>query len=99
MVPFATPAYRAISSIVVLLYPQRNINSAAASRILSPRCSRFERSSICPCSPLRWLANRSEEHTSELQSHLNLVCRLLLEKKKLTLTNKLTSSIALTLSV
>src|SRR5207237_3212696 len=26
---------------------------------------------------------RSEEHTSELQSHLNLVCRLLLEKKKL----------------
>src|SRR5260370_284908 len=28
---------------------------------------------------------RSEEHTSELQSHLNLVCRLLLEKKKKTL--------------
>src|SRR4029434_930305 len=26
---------------------------------------------------------RSEEHTSELQSHLNLVCRLLLEKKKM----------------
>src|SRR5690242_21452222 len=26
--------------------------------------------------------NRSEEHTSELQSHVNLVCRLLLEKKK-----------------
>src|SRR5260370_13263402 len=32
-----------------------------------------------------WIAvyqKRSEEHTSELQSHLNLVCRLLLEKKK-----------------
>src|SRR5260370_18338579 len=29
-------------------------------------------------------ARRSEEHTSELQSHLNLVCRLLLEKKKET---------------
>src|SRR5260370_39427135 len=28
------------------------------------------------------LSQRSEEHTSELQSHLNLVCRLLLEKKK-----------------
>src|SRR5687768_17671467 len=28
------------------------------------------------------LANRSEEHTSELQSRLHLVCRLLLEKKK-----------------
>src|SRR4029434_2493593 len=27
---------------------------------------------------------RSEEHTSELQSHLNLVCRLLLEKKRQT---------------
>src|SRR5260370_17006466 len=33
----------------------------------------------------RWaetISERSEEHTSELQSHLNLVCRLLLEKKK-----------------
>src|SRR5260370_29491926 len=30
----------------------------------------------------RVLLDRSEEHTSELQSHLNLVCRLLLEKKK-----------------
>src|SRR5260370_30086485 len=29
-------------------------------------------------------SRRSEEHTSELQSHLNLVCRLLLEKKKKT---------------
>src|SRR5260370_2533264 len=28
------------------------------------------------------VTERSEEHTSELQSHLNLVCRLLLEKKK-----------------
>src|SRR5260370_15999672 len=31
-----------------------------------------------------WVLVRSEEHTSELQSHLNLVCRLLLEKKKQT---------------
>src|SRR5438477_7547267 len=30
----------------------------------------------------RRLKGRSEEHTSELQSHVNLVCRLLLEKKK-----------------
>ena len=29
-----------------------------------------------------YLAKRSEEHTSELQSHHDLVCRLLLEKKK-----------------
>src|SRR5438477_5902769 len=33
------------------------------------------------------LCNRSEEHTSELQSHVNLVCRLLLEKKKKIYTN------------
>src|SRR5690242_21502429 len=31
---------------------------------------------------------RSEEHTSELQSHVNLVCRLLLEKKKNIQTQK-----------
>src|SRR2546422_4996263 len=30
----------------------------------------------------RWGKGRSEEHTSELQSRLHLVCRLLLEKKK-----------------
>src|SRR4051812_49599120 len=32
------------------------------------------------------VSNRSEEHTSELQSHVNLVCRLLLEKKKTNIT-------------
>src|SRR5438477_9596433 len=30
-------------------------------------------------------SGRSEEHTSELQSHVNLVCRLLLEKKNISL--------------
>src|SRR5260370_21178840 len=39
--------------------------------------SRRQRSCTEPCETFR-----SEEHTSELQSHLNLVCRLLLEKKK-----------------
>src|SRR5260370_3824908 len=38
------------------------------------------------------LGNRSEEHTSELQSHLNLVCRLLLEKKKSNLMKLSTCS-------
>src|SRR2546422_3421680 len=33
-------------------------------------------------------AARSEEHTSELQSRLHLVCRLLLEKKKKKINNK-----------
>src|SRR5690242_21067880 len=35
---------------------------------------------------------RSEEHTSELQSHVNLVCRLLLEKKKKKKKKKLKSN-------
>src|SRR5256885_12333646 len=39
-----------------------------------------------------WLHARSEEHTSELQSPCNLVCRLLLEKKKHTLNTTLTFS-------
>src|SRR2546427_7376277 len=37
-----------------------------------------------PNIPTFWYAFRSEEHTSELQSQSNLVCRLLLEKKKTT---------------
>src|SRR5688572_30865999 len=42
-----------------------------------------ERSSVtCDASPSSITRMRSEEHTSELQSQSNLVCRLLLEKKK-----------------
>src|SRR3712207_8273708 len=53
------------------LWPQRRTNSYAI----------FERSrpSGKPCAPRA----RSEEHTSELQSRQYLVCRLLLEKKKI----------------
>src|SRR5690606_40332678 len=41
-----------------------------------------------PCRPRRSSSSRrSEEHTSELQSRENLVCRLLLEKKKKKYTN------------
>src|SRR5687768_17856630 len=47
-------------------------------RFLSERAQRFQR-----------IFERSEEHTSELQSRLHLVCRLLLEKKKIiTLSSK-----------
>src|SRR5260370_11004128 len=45
-----------------------------------PAASRRQRGSVNPYRQRS--TNRSEEHTSELQSHLNLVCRLLLEKKK-----------------
>src|SRR2546430_12346349 len=47
--------------------------SSGANRAASPAC---EGGSAPRC------AIRSEEHTSELQSQSNLVCRLLLEKKK-----------------
>src|SRR2546422_6434233 len=55
--------------------------------------SRFSRAMIFRARALRSAAatfvfiGRSEEHTSELQSRLHLVCRLLLEKKKKILTN------------
>src|SRR5260370_134965 len=44
--------------------------------------AKHERAAITFAQPARVSRCRSEEHTSELQSHLNLVCRLLLEKKK-----------------
>src|SRR2546430_5354318 len=41
--------------------------------------------------PVKEGLNRSEEHTSELQSQSNLVCRLLLEKKKKKKDNQIAS--------
>src|SRR5438477_9794987 len=55
----------------------RGPREAASSRIELSTVSRTTSSSVA----------RSEEHTSELQSHVNLVCRLLLEKKKTITTN------------
>src|SRR2546429_2186213 len=56
-----------------------------------------------PASPLARTTNakrvRSEEHTSELQSRLHLVCRLLLEKKKKTKNKKHINSVQLNSSV
>src|SRR5260221_6783804 len=43
----------------------------------SKRCAEFR----FPLKKGNWFRSRSEEHTSELQSHSDLVCRLLLEKK------------------
>src|SRR5438477_6751007 len=52
----------------------------------SPRCPcRRNRASPAAHTPRLPRSTRSEEHTSELQSHVNLVCRLLLEKKNKTL--------------
>src|SRR2546429_1123477 len=70
------------------LFPYTTLFRSGAC-LLVRRCipSRRIRSSsrATPSSSLKRLASRrSEEHTSELQSRLHLVCRLLLEKKKKT---------------
>src|SRR5256885_7691648 len=61
--------------------------SSYRRRCLAPRCRLISswgcsRSQGYGCSPFKEVRERSEEHTSELQSPCNLVCRLLLEKKK-----------------
>src|SRR2546430_7270242 len=55
----------------------------SAARALTASRSRAGRLTEQACTSGS-LAGRSEEHTSELQSQSNLVCRLLLEKKKNT---------------
>src|SRR5216684_7495753 len=55
----------------------------ALTRPMRARWQAWSPRSGCPGRPSRCRrARRSEEHTSELQSRLHLVCRLLLEKKK-----------------
>src|SRR5260370_32815042 len=58
-------------------------NFRTTTRLLGDiRLASFTHRSRFAGSPKTSRRSRSEEHTSELQSHLNLVCRLLLEKKK-----------------
>src|SRR2546427_13083512 len=64
--PIWRPAVSAISTEVPRALPACSASNATEAA-----------SAFCP-----WATTRSEEHTSELQSQSNLVCRLLLEKKK-----------------
>src|SRR2546429_5631590 len=58
-------------------------------RDASPPVQRAAGSRLCRAPWPAEVVGRSEEHTSELQSRLHLVCRLLLEKKKeITLTTR-----------
>src|SRR2546430_8981850 len=57
--------------------PARTILFASTFAKWAAACIRRTRAKSCP-------QKRSEEHTSELQSQSNLVCRLLLERKKNT---------------
>src|SRR5437588_5305958 len=60
------------------LFPYTTLFRSARTR---PACSRRS-CSRARSRAVRFRGSRSEEHTSELQSHSDLVCRLLLEKKK-----------------
>src|SRR2546421_2876933 len=62
----------------------------ACSSAPARAASRPSRRTVAPCSRRGRVAcrRRSEEHTSELQSRSDLVCRLLLEKKKKKQKNK-----------
>src|SRR5687768_18344389 len=60
------------------LFPYTTLFRSRSASMMSTRSPREVRS---PAVSASWC--RSEEHTSELQSRLHLVCRLLLEKKKI----------------
>src|SRR5260370_27505952 len=60
----------------------RSVARVEHERVLAVYGSAFFRTRLLGQNTEGYLSgSRSEEHTSELQSHLNLVCRLLLEKK------------------
>src|SRR2546427_7999367 len=70
--------------------PTRHGRSRRAAWLLRRRARQHDHGVLLR-QPSGHLHVRSEEHTSELQSQSNLVCRLLLEKKKKALTSELTS--------
>src|SRR5436190_3889389 len=80
------------------LFPYTTLFRSCGPRASRPvPCTRGTRTGKSPrCLPAR--RTRSEEHTSELQSHSDLVCRLLLEKKK-TLHEVITLLIRIQLSI
>src|SRR2546430_13286854 len=71
------------STFVPARSAQLSVNGEAATAAVFPM-DRFGKPASSCC--LAWSETRSEEHTSELQSQSNLVCRLLLEKKKISST-------------
>src|SRR5436190_7754653 len=66
------------------LFRSRDWMNHAAVLTVPGRSRRMAAAALLAFPALATLALRSEEHTSELQSHSDLVCRLLLEKKKKT---------------
>src|SRR5438034_2299132 len=71
-----TTLFRSLEQACASLPPATSFSVIAARGAHTSRVPRHFQS-------LHDSSNRSEEHTSELQSHSDLVCRLLLEKKKM----------------
>src|SRR5207237_8725700 len=78
----ALPSFPTRRSSDLRLVPTTATRNKGFGSLLAARLSAFSCGSKWPDAIQSPAAARSEEHTSELQSHLNLVCRLLLEKKK-----------------
>src|SRR5438477_7693875 len=78
-----SPGFRAsrFSYVMSLLHPRviRDLELSSFGLQVLPANDLF-----CPLGADEHIVFRSEEHTSELQSHVNLVCRLLLEKNNYT---------------
>src|SRR5438132_10031651 len=62
------------------LFPYTTLFRSRPVCVARARCAQARAAALGPDAGVR--LRRSEEHTSELQSHSDLVCRLLLEKKK-----------------
>src|SRR2546430_11577786 len=78
--PYTTLFRSLLAELPPLLTALGAAASAAAAEITSASAAR---SPLGLCVGMAYTTLRSEEHTSELQSQSNLVCRLLLEKKKI----------------
>src|SRR5256886_12528286 len=79
-----------MSSCTWVILASQERDPAFLSPILGPRVSPVLSSPVNGLSSMIPCITRSEEHTSELQSQSNLVCRLLLEKKNTLLALNLT---------
>src|SRR5260370_14042463 len=83
--PLSAPSETTIMTVVAEGLWRALVSSCCAAAIPAPMYEAppgmMLSTTALACTPF---VVRSEEHTSELQSHLNLVCRLLLEKKKKT---------------
>src|SRR2546427_7431345 len=74
-----TTLFRSASLCIIMPFASRTIGVSAATAVREIWAPTIV-PGVAAAAVLRML--RSEEHTSELQSQSNLVCRLLLEKKK-----------------